>query len=136
MDLVSPALSAKVLRLGSGSLTRFRQHVETKRIVCHVRPFILCLRLDIAGSLEIGFDRALPCDSDISERPLPGDGIRLGGAIWDLRINWRRLVLVDLRSSRGSFFHHTKFSSGGSIVRSNCYTRRKAIACIKGCKVR
>jgi hypothetical protein len=88
MDLDSPALSAKVLRFGSGSLTKFRKYAETKRIACHVRgPFILCLRLDIAGSLDIGFDRALPCDSEISERPLPGDGIRLGGAICDLRIN-------------------------------------------------
>jgi hypothetical protein len=88
MDLVSPALSTKVLRLGSGSLTKFRQYAETKCIACHIRgPFILCLRFGIAGNLDISFDRALPCDSEISERPLPGDGIRLGGAICDLRIN-------------------------------------------------
>lgn len=46
----------------------------------------LCL-IDVGGSiLEAGFERALLSDSVISERPLPGEGIRLGGRNCDVRI--------------------------------------------------
>lgn len=41
------------------------------------------------GILETGLERALLCDSEISARPLPGDGIRLGGRNCDVRIYCR-----------------------------------------------
>jgi hypothetical protein len=46
----------------------------------------LCLSDAGGGNFERGFERALLCDSEISARPLPGDGIRLGGRICDVLI--------------------------------------------------
>jgi hypothetical protein len=82
VDLVSPALSASVFRLGSGSLStqvRPRNHKSSRS----------CLqggpnpRFSEGGGniFEIGFERALLCDSESSARPFPGDGILLGGRI-------------------------------------------------------
>ena len=52
----------------------------------------LCLRLAGSGIFEGGFERALLWDSEISARPFPGDGIRLGWRICDARIYWRSSV--------------------------------------------
>ena len=51
----------------------------------HVHEGSLCLSEVGGGILEAGLDRTFPSDSEISERPFPGDGMRLGGRIWDVR---------------------------------------------------
>lgn len=61
----SPALSASVLRFGSGS-----------------ENVLLCFKVEGGGgSMEGGFGLAFVCDSDTSVRLLPGEGILLGGRI-------------------------------------------------------
>lgn len=67
MDLVSPALSTRVLRLGSGSFTKLTQYTEMKGIACHLHgPLSLCLRLDGGSNREGCCSRELLCDWEIS----------------------------------------------------------------------
>jgi hypothetical protein len=42
----------------------------------------------LCGTVPGGLRRELFCDSVISDKPLPGDGMRLGGRIWDFFIIW------------------------------------------------
>lgn len=46
-------------------------------IIQNVLDFKFC------GTVPGGLRRELFCDSVISDKPLPGDGMRLGGRIWD-----------------------------------------------------
>jgi len=96
MDLGSPALSAIVFRLGSGSptITIINKLQSNLMRVHHLHGGPnLCLRLG-GGIFEAGFDRALLWDSEISAS-FPGDGIRLGGRICDVRIYWRANASVN-----------------------------------------
>lgn len=51
-----------------------------RKIIHNVLDFKLC------GTVPGGLRRELFCDSVISDKPLPGDGMRLGGRIWDFFI--------------------------------------------------
>lgn len=82
IDLGSPALSANVLRFGSGSLSRYILMSIKIAIVqsLHVQAVPNLCFSEVGGAiLETGLERTLVCDSEISERPFPGEGIRLGG---------------------------------------------------------
>ena len=97
----------------------------------------MCLSEVGGGIFEGGLERAFPWDSEISERPFPGDGIRLGGRIWDVRtyLNAKMSVLA----WTDVWIVLTEFSSEESILQrscSNCYMRKQIIAYIKELRCR
>jgi hypothetical protein len=87
VDLVSPALSASVFRLGSGSLSTIQSVFDFIVAEFHAQDTpSLCFSEAGGNIFDTGFERALLCDSEISARPFPGEGIRLGGRNPDVRI--------------------------------------------------
>lgn len=100
---VSPALSTSVLRcFAIGSLSNYKEALELVQIftigsqIAHVHDAsILCFKVP-GGSIFVGcFERALPCDSEISASPFPGDVIRLGGRNCDVRTYYIAKLLVN-----------------------------------------
>lgn len=79
IDLGSPALFANVARLGSGSLSVGSNQSQNHTFsILHVHDALNLCFTDVGGGIFEGLFRTLLCDSEISARPFPGDGIRLG----------------------------------------------------------
>jgi len=81
IDLLgSPAWSARVLRLNSGSATAITQYtfsnLSTYAGLLH--PPILCFTVVGGAILDGGKERAFARESEMSWSPFSGDGIRLG----------------------------------------------------------
>jgi hypothetical protein len=85
----SPARSTRVFLLGSGSLTkRIEAADQSNYPLCGTVPYSQDKPLSFedicGGGIADALDRALLWDSEISDKPFPGDGILLGGRICDL----------------------------------------------------
>lgn len=84
----SPARSTRVFRFVSGSLTRrIEAGGQSKHLYCETSKYSqdrpLCFEMAFGGGIAEAFNRELLCDSEISHRPFPGEGILLGGRICD-----------------------------------------------------
>lgn len=72
MELGSPALSASVLRLGSGSLS---VRISLKCASSWLYSQVVVNLCFFGGGIFEAKERTLDCDSDISKSPLPGEPI-------------------------------------------------------------